>query len=903
MAYASVASLIRTIQSVLISNSPELVNLICGHREKIVTLHEKVSSLGVFLKNFEKNNVSGEMMDFEVEVKEVVNAVAHTFQLRLTDIETAKNISQNKRARQKFRQSLQQVAEDIDHVWKESTKIQEKGKQASKESLVQDFSSSANDTPNVKNNMVGRDDQRKLLLELLTVGYSGEHKVIPIIRMGGIGKTTLAKEIYNDVYVRCHFDVRAWATVLQQHNVKEILLSLLRSTKGDTDTFDMVDKAKIADMLQKSLKGKRYLIVLDDIWSCEVWDGVRRCFPTENNGGSRILLTTRNNEVACYAGTENLSLQMDFMDQDESWNLFKSATFANEELPSEFETIGKQIAEKCHGLPLTIVVVAGLLKSQRTIEDWGSVARDVKSFITNDPDEQCSHVLGLSYNHLTSDLKICLLYFGIFWEDTEIPVKNLMRLWMAEGFLNSENDVEGEAMKCLQDLVDRCLVFVSKKSLDEINIRSCKVHDLIYDLCLREVHRGNVFIMNDIVFEKSDANLVHSECQSLSSRNMKPFKRWTDDEIHGCRHGIYKALLTPGHHQFTDDDKNNILKRTRSIFYYGFYYSTFILKSDLIHFKLLKVLDLRPLEIDRFPLEILSLIWLRYLAFSYPRNFYIPSEICKLWNLQTFIVNGYAQSDVTFPEKIWGLMQLRHLEIDTFCLPNRPRGSVDKGRHLDFPNIQTISYLCPSCCTKEVIAGIQNVKKLGIRGDRVYYESLRESGLFNILFHLQKLETLSLLLYFRELSVISSAKVFPETLKKLKLYGTNLSWSYLDIIAELPNLEVLKLMPNACRGEEWHPNVIGFNRLKLLLIKNSDLQFWKAKNDNFPVLERLMLTHCPFLFEIPIEFSDIHSLQLIELRDCLPELGKSAARIQQEQEELGNNPVDVRIIKPFHSII
>ncbi|PHT75156.1 hypothetical protein T459_18678 [Capsicum annuum] len=830
MAYASVASLIRTIQSVLISNSPAQVNLICGHREKIVTLHEKFSSLGVFLKNFEKNNVSGEMTDFEIEVKEVVNAVEHTFQLRLTDIETAKNISQNKRACQKFRHSLQQVAEDIDRVWKESTKIQEKGKQASKESLVQDFSR-----------------------------YSGEHKVILIIGMGGIGKTTLAKEIYNDVCIRCHFDVRAWATVSQQHNVKEILLSLLRSTKGDTDdTFDVVDKSKIADMLQKSLKGKRYLIFLDDIWSCELCDGVRRCFPTENNAGSRILLTTHKNEVACYTATENLSLQMDFMDQDESWNLFKSAAFANEELPYEFETIGKQIAEKCHGLPRTIVVVAGVLKSKRAIEDWESVAQDVKSFITNDPNERCSHVLGLSCNNLTSNLKACLLYFGIFREDTEIQVKYLMRLWMADGFLNSENDLEGEAMKCLQDLIDRCLVLVGKKSLNETNIRSCKVHDLIHDVCLRELQRGTIFIRNDIVFEKSDANLVHSECQSLSSHNMKPFKRWTRDEIRGCQNGLYKALLTPVHCQLTDDDNNNILKRTRSILYYVFYYSTFILKSDHIHFKLLKVFDLRLLEIDRFPLEILSLIWLRYLAFSYPRNFDIPSEICKQGNLQTFIVNGYARSDVTFPEKIWGLMQLRHLEMDTFRLPNRPRGSVDKGRHLDFPNIQTISYLCPSCCTKEVISWIQNVKKLGIRGDKVDDESLLESGLLNNLFHLQKLETLSLLLYFRELSVVSSAKVFPETLKKLKLYGTNLSWSYLEIIAELPNLEVLKLMPKACCGEEWYPIVRGFNRLKLLLIKNSDLQFWKATNDSFPVLERLMLTHCLFLFEITIEFADIH---------------------------------------------
>ncbi|PHT60859.1 hypothetical protein T459_35290 [Capsicum annuum] len=157
------------------------------------------------------------------------------------------------------------------------------------------------------------------------------------------------------------------------------MLSLLRSTKGGT--FDMNDEAELENMLQRSLKGKRYLIVLDDMWKTEAWDTVKLCFLSENKG-SGILLTTRNTEVAHYAGTKN-SLPMSFMDQDESWTLFKS-----EALPYEFETIGYQIADKCHGLPLTIVVVAGLLKSKRTIEDWESVAKDVKSFVTNDPYER-----------------------------------------------------------------------------------------------------------------------------------------------------------------------------------------------------------------------------------------------------------------------------------------------------------------------------------------------------------------------------------------------------------------------------------------------------------------------------------------------------------------------------------
>ncbi|PHT82516.1 hypothetical protein T459_15531 [Capsicum annuum] len=192
---------------------------------------------------------------------------------------------------------------------------------------------------------------------------------------------------------------------------------------------------------------------------------------------------------------------------------------------------------------------------------------------------------------------------------------------------------------------------------------------------------------------------------------------------------------------------------------------------------------------------------------------------------------------------------------------------------MGFSNIQTISYLSLDCCTNEVILGIQNVKELGINGYEINFNSIWDSGLLNNLVYLQQLETLSFIGCFPLFP--ASASAFPATLKKLMLRFTLLSWSDLDIIAELPNLEVLKVMDYACRGEEWHPN--------------------KATDDNFPVFERLVLNKCRYLKEIPIEFAEIHTLQLIKLTRCLPELGESATRIQKEQEDLGNNPVDVRI--------
>ncbi|PHT73657.1 hypothetical protein T459_24442 [Capsicum annuum] len=111
------------------------------------------------------------------------------------------------------------------------------------------------------------------------------------------------------------------------------------------------------------------------------------------NNGSRILLTTRHTEVALYASSSNLLLKMNLMNSDESWNLFKSKAFVNERFPRELVPIGEQIANKCQGLPLTIVVVAGLLsKSKSTKEEWKNVAENIKSFLMKDPAEQSQEV-------------------------------------------------------------------------------------------------------------------------------------------------------------------------------------------------------------------------------------------------------------------------------------------------------------------------------------------------------------------------------------------------------------------------------------------------------------------------------------------------------------------------------
>ncbi|KAK4372741.1 hypothetical protein RND71_008125 [Anisodus tanguticus] len=176
----------------------------------------------------------------------------------------------------------------------------------------------------------------------------------------GIGKTTSATKIYEDAFIMSRFDIRAKTTVSQEYCARNVLLSLLSSIRGETGEFYKQDDGQLADRLQKLLKGGRYLVVIDDIWITETWDDIKVCF-LECNNGSRILLTIRNTEVVAYASSGKPPYHMRLLNFDKSWDLLYEKVFVQECFPPEFEQLGRQIALKCGGLPLVIVVIAGLL--------------------------------------------------------------------------------------------------------------------------------------------------------------------------------------------------------------------------------------------------------------------------------------------------------------------------------------------------------------------------------------------------------------------------------------------------------------------------------------------------------------------------------------------------------------
>ncbi|XP_019239686.1 PREDICTED: putative late blight resistance protein homolog R1B-12 [Nicotiana attenuata] len=417
MAYASVVSLAQTLEQL---------------NSRIPAFHDDSS----------KRSYHQEKLTFLVgKFRHALNEAEDIIELKICEIHERGSLSGIEKASEDLLASLLPLVEKIELIRKELVLSLETCTShghdiesaddhfKTRESMLGSPSRSSFNT----NAVVGLDDDLEKIIERL-LGSSSERKVVAITGMGGIGKTILAKKAYDHRQVRCRFDIHAWVTVSREYGMRRLLLSLVCCIPGMTDKFLEKTEDKLAELLYRRVKDRRYLIVVDDIWSTEVWDNVTRCFPDDNNG-SRIILTSRLKDVATYANPDSPLHEMGVLSLDDSWKLLSIKVFeANDLCPSELEVIGKQIAEKCGGLPLAILVVAGhLSKIARRRESWIIVAKTLSSVVANDPDK-CLGVLGMSYNYLPNHLKPCFLSMGAFPEDFEIKARTLIQVWVAEGF-------------------------------------------------------------------------------------------------------------------------------------------------------------------------------------------------------------------------------------------------------------------------------------------------------------------------------------------------------------------------------------------------------------------------------------------------------------------------------------
>ncbi|XP_076927214.1 putative late blight resistance protein homolog R1A-3 [Bidens hawaiensis] len=191
--------------------------------------------------------------------------------------------------------------------------------------------------------LVGFGCQAELIIKKLVADYPKKLDVVSIVGMGGIGKTTLATKVFNDRFIMHHFHVRVWATVSQTYDKRAVLVQVLESILGQLGLEKATD-SRLCEMVHKGLMGRRYLIVIDDIWDIGEWDDLKLFFPHDNTR-SRILLTSRVTEVAKHASSDGLIHHLGYLNKKTSWELLCQKVFHGNEYPEWSIKPGMEIVE------------------------------------------------------------------------------------------------------------------------------------------------------------------------------------------------------------------------------------------------------------------------------------------------------------------------------------------------------------------------------------------------------------------------------------------------------------------------------------------------------------------------------------------------------------------------------
>ncbi|XP_060181888.1 putative late blight resistance protein homolog R1A-10 [Lycium barbarum] len=519
--------------------------------------------------------------------------------------------------------------------------------------------------------MVGFEQETEMLTEQLVTGPR-ELDLISIFGMPGLGKTTLAKKLYNHEAIYNRFDIRLWCCSSQSYDKRALLFQLLGLISELDDSTKNMSNDELAEKLYKHLKRKRYLIVVDDIWSHEVWDDIKRPFPDDDNG-SRIILTTRLESIATYAMISSNPHHLRLFTEEESWMLMKEKVFKEDNYcPQEIEEIGKQIARKCGGLPLAVVLVAGLLAKHdhKKVIYWQDVAESLKSKM-----QGCMDIIESSYQHLPIHLKKCFLYFASFLEEQKVPVQKLIRLWIAKIFVEASTgskSLEMVAMDYLMDLIRSNLVMVAKLNFSG-ELKAVHIHDLIHEFTLMKAKSGNFSLR------------IHDQCMIIC-----PSSRGSSGRLNivapACEVSFGRNITT--------------LRFSPSV------------NSPLVDLALtgswkhLRVLDLSSVKLRKTLVDALQyLIHLKYSELRY--SDYIPFPICNLTELQTFIVTGIYRKDC-IPNSIWDMRSLRHLHISSIYACQLLQ---------DLDNLITCSNLVifPGVCYKKFMKRLPNLEKLSCR--------------------------------------------------------------------------------------------------------------------------------------------------------------------------------------------
>ncbi|RWR79767.1 putative disease resistance protein RGA1 [Cinnamomum micranthum f. kanehirae] len=509
----------------------------------------------------------------------------------------------------------------------------------------------------------GRETDREKVVGLLTSDDNSSAansgiEIVPICGMGGLGKTTLAQLAYNDERVVKHFVVKAWVYVSEDFDLMRLTKAIAESVPGSKPHLTNLDAIQVS--IKEALKEKRFLLVLDDVWTEDFDDWLKLRAPLIFGArGSRILVTTRSQKVSSNMGTVPTHF-LQGLSNDDCWSLFERRAFleGDSDAHPDLVKIGKEIVNKCKGLPLAVKTLGGLLRSKLEVVDWKSI---LESELWDLPEERNDILpaLRLSYYHLPAHLKRCFAYGCILLnkKGSDATGDELILIWIAQGFIQSRGSMQMEEVgrEYLDDLCSRSLLNRQEHWPSDYIYT---MHDLTHDLA-RSVLGAEFLEMGDGKPDTNVEKVRHLSCQSFR------FSTESFKDLY-CSKNLRTFSLQVLHHHFLEDHVRTI-------------------PADLfINLRHLRILNFRRNHITELPESIGNLLQLRYLDLSQAFIKRLPKSTTKLYNLQTLILADCIKL-VQIPSDLSNLVNLRHLNLHRNHITELPEsiGNLLQLRYLD----------------------------------------------------------------------------------------------------------------------------------------------------------------------------------------------------------------------------
>ncbi|KAL2326989.1 hypothetical protein Fmac_020416 [Flemingia macrophylla] len=481
-------------------------------------------------------------------------------------------------------------------------------------------------------NVVGREHDKQNIIKLLVEdGHDQCLSVIPIVGMGGLGKTTLAKLVFNDTGIDQCFTLKMWVCVSNDFELRNVLIKIINSLLPNEE-FKNYEIEQLQNRLRNMLQRQKFLLVLDDVWNenSGKWNELKEIIDVGAEG-SKILVTTRSHSTAAIMHTKPFnSYPLERLSEEESISLFVKLAFEEGEdkkYPQLLE-IGKEIVKKCGGIPLAVKTLGSSLFSRVDTIEWESI-RDNEIWNLPQNEKDILPALEISYDRLPSYVKPCFASFSLFDKDEKISTFMCATVWQALGFLPPPKEKETTvdvANHLLRDLLSRSFLMDFLDFGDRYY--EFKLHDLVHDVAFY-VAKGEFQIIYSTSFK------IHEHVQHV---------RFTKNNLLG------KALVPTSLKTlvFPNDATNKVF-----------------LNTVVSRCKYLRLLNLACTKYESLPHYIGKLKHLRFLSVAHNEKLKIlPNSICELQNLETFDFR-WCPKLRELPKGIRKLISLRDLRVTT----------------------------------------------------------------------------------------------------------------------------------------------------------------------------------------------------------------------------------------------